>query len=375
MYFSNLENITIINIDTLVENNIVENKYLEYKKELGNRDSFLAEVCAFANTSGGDLIYGIEEDSEGYPVSVIGLEIDSLDQQIQKINNWVNSGIEPRIPNIETKYLELSNNRYVLIIRVVKSWNSPHRVISSRQFYGRTSSGKYPLDVTEIRSAITSSSSLKEKINNFRRERIIKITACDTYVPMNNGAKVTLHLIPLSSFGSQDIISIPNQRRQLQNFWPLGSTSRMNYKINLEGHISYSGGLRENSYSYVQIYRSGSIEASHSFSHYNDKKIILIQHIEHELVKKTRDYINQLVDLGVSLPMLAFISFTGIKGYKLDFPRHEVEQNLPSEQDVILLPEIVIESQDIDFKSEIKPSIDVFYNAFGFSEAFEQGED
>lgn len=369
MIFTNLDNVSITDIENLVENNIVENKNLEYKREFGHDDSMLSELCAFANTSGGDVIYGIEENKDGYPIKVVGVKIDSLDKKMQRINHLVKNGIEPRIPNIEIKYINLSKNIYILIIRVTKSWNSPHRVISNKNFYGRTSSGKYPLDITEIRTSISASDSLSEKISKFRSERIIKIAGGDTYVPMNNGAKVILHLIPLSSFDSRNIISIPNQIRQLEKFWPLGSTG-MNYKINLAGHICYSGGLRENSYSYTQVYRTGTVEALYSFSHYDNEKIIHILHIENELLVKINEYIAQLVRLGVSFPILVFISFTGIKGYKLAFERHGADENLPSKHDTILLPEIIIDNLGVNYKAEIKPSIDIFYNAFGFSQAF-----
>jgi len=54
-----------IDIDNLISNKVSESKTLEYKKKLpGSKDKdkkeFLADVSSFANSSGGDLLYGIK---------------------------------------------------------------------------------------------------------------------------------------------------------------------------------------------------------------------------------------------------------------------------------------------------------------------------
>lgn len=61
-----LEDITFNDLNFLMDNEIRENKTLEYKRELpGNKDSdkikYLTEICALANTEGGDIIFGITD--------------------------------------------------------------------------------------------------------------------------------------------------------------------------------------------------------------------------------------------------------------------------------------------------------------------------
>ncbi|MHC5825146.1 MAG: AlbA family DNA-binding domain-containing protein, partial [Nostoc sp.] len=53
-------------IDALIYNGVAETRTLEYKEKLsGNSDDdkkeFLADISSFANASGGDIIYGIQE--------------------------------------------------------------------------------------------------------------------------------------------------------------------------------------------------------------------------------------------------------------------------------------------------------------------------
>ncbi|GAJ18756.1 unnamed protein product, partial [marine sediment metagenome] len=67
MIAKNVNEITKDDLQALIDNSVLEGKTIEYKQSLpGNSDSdkkeFLADICSFSNTSGGDLIYGITED-------------------------------------------------------------------------------------------------------------------------------------------------------------------------------------------------------------------------------------------------------------------------------------------------------------------------
>jgi predicted HTH transcriptional regulator len=59
--------ITAENIQSLVDNAVEEGVTLDFKRDLpgDDRDSrkeFVADVCAMANTKGGDLVYGVDEE-------------------------------------------------------------------------------------------------------------------------------------------------------------------------------------------------------------------------------------------------------------------------------------------------------------------------
>jgi predicted HTH transcriptional regulator len=62
-----LAEITESDLLGLITNGIAESRTLDYKRSLpGNSDAdkkeFLADVSSFANTAGGDLVFGIDED-------------------------------------------------------------------------------------------------------------------------------------------------------------------------------------------------------------------------------------------------------------------------------------------------------------------------
>ena len=168
-----LESIEKSGLQSLVENQVPEGKTIEYKQALpGNSDSdkreFLADVSSFANAAGGDLIYGVKEKS-GIPVKVSGLQSIDSDAEILRLQNMIRDGIEPRIPGVSIRSVPLEKSGSAIVIRVPRSWASPHMVTFKglSRFYSRTSAGKYPLDVHELRAAFALSETTAERIRNF----------------------------------------------------------------------------------------------------------------------------------------------------------------------------------------------------------------
>ncbi|SRR5260221_580015 len=99
-----LEAIEEGDLQALVDNQVSERKTIEYKEALsgnadGDKKEFLADVSSFANASGGDLIYGIKEQS-GVPIELSGLELSNVDAEILRLEavcKGLRSGFEPSV--------------------------------------------------------------------------------------------------------------------------------------------------------------------------------------------------------------------------------------------------------------------------------------
>jgi len=363
-------------LQALKDNSVPEGRTIEYKQSLpSNLDSdkkeFLADVSSFANASGGDLIYGIVADKKtGTPKSVEGLSIENIDQEISRLDNIIRNGIEPRIPSVSIQSIPLKNTKVALIIRVPKSWISPHRVTykGRDKFYSRSSNGKYPLDVAELRVAFNLSETITERIRNFRLDRISKILANETPVPFYDNAKIVLHLIPIVSFNpaqSCDIDKIASQPRSMPPIYSGGGNSR----YNLDGFLIHSDDQERKSYSYVQLFRNGIIEAVEGLllEPHEGQLIIPSVGYERELIKSFTKYLSVFKILSVEPPIFVFLTLLGVKGYSMAVSdRFPFAKSHTIDRDILPSPEIIIESYDVNAAKELKPCFDSIWNACGF---------
>lgn len=383
-----IDQIVESDLQALVDNKVIEAKTLEYKQALpgaseSDKKEFLADVSSFANASGGDIIYGIVEDrGTGTPKSLVGVTIPNIDQETLRLDNIIRNGIQPRIPSVTiSPSVKLANSKIALIIRIPKSWISPHRVSINDKFYSRSSNGKYPLDVGELRTAFNLSETLSERIKNFRVDRVSKINANETPVPLNNNAKIVLHLIPLISFRPGQTYNIGEVSSHPAKMPPLGSGGGINGRYNIDGFLTCSQYQEGKFYSYAQLFRNGIVEGvdAHILRPRPDRLNIPSITFEKSLVESLKDYLSVLDTINVEPPVFMFLTLVGVKGYLmgLDTSKYYIDEIYAIDRDILLLPEVVIENYDVQAQDVLKPCFDSVWNACGFSRSFyynERGE-
>ena len=379
-----LNKIDLDDLNNLVQNAVTEGKTIEYKDKLpGNSDfdrkEFLADISSFANTSGGDLIFGITTD-QGVPKSLSGVIATNIDAEKLKYEEIIRNGLEPRI-SFFIHTVTVNPQKIVFIFRINKSWIGPHRVIfkGHDKFYARNSAGKYSLDTNELRIFFNLSSTLIEKINRFKIDRISQLVADNTPIPFYEGGKIILHLIPLESFNPDYKLDLNTINNNFPNLEPIYSFG-WSHRVNLEGVLSYSGGRNDKSHSYVQLYRNGIIEAVEGLmlSPDDEKKYIPSIAYERELLKSLAGYLAVLKDLNISTPIVIFLTFIGIKDFEMavDTSRFWGNDYYKIDRDILQLPEAFIESYDTEPKDILRPMFDLVWNACGYTHDYnfdEQG--
>ncbi|HTR41216.1 MAG TPA: ATP-binding protein [Pseudomonadales bacterium] len=375
--------ITKTDIEALVTNAVAERRTLEYKQQLpGDSDEekrdFLADISSFANASGGDVIYGVSDKRDdnkptGIPESIVGLPAVNTDLQIRRLEEIIRSSIEPRIPGVRIKPIPGFDDAPVLLIRIPKSWASPHMVIFKNlsRFYSRTSAGKYQLNVTEIRSAFAASGDLRTKITTFRADRLGKIVANETVVSLPASPKLILHLVPLSILNPdyqadlQPLTNDPNLSAPIQN------RSSYNNRYNIDGFVSFNysraGG---SSPGYCQVFRSGAIEAvdAEVFDQSNVANLIASLSVERMLIETTERYLGAMKKIGVPTPIIIMAAAFGLKGYGMAtasylhnrHPAHTIDR------DALLFPDVLLEDYNTPGDILLKPIFDAFWQSAGF---------
>lgn len=376
-----LADITEEDLRALITAQVAEQRTLDYKRDLpGNSDKENVElrkdVSSFANAAGGQLIFGMDAKM-GIPVDLCGVQTTDPDGDILRMEGIIGAGIKPRIQGIEMRSFKLVSGRYVIIIRIPRSWTAPHMTMNTANwglFFSRNSAGKYPLDIGEIRSAFIRSGSVAERIRTFRADRLAKIVAGETPQLLHEGPKIVLHLVPFGAFdpGASFPVTAPEQRNNIySSIHPIGTAST-------HTRLNFDGVLRYGEEGYVQLFRNGCVEAVdiQLLKPHSGKRIIPSVAYEHYLVVALRAYLAFLNQVGVEPPIALMLSLLGVAGYTMavNSQRYFQLDEYPIDRNDLLVPEVVIDSYDRAAEDILKPCFDAIWNATGWERSMNYDE-
>jgi hypothetical protein len=377
-----LEKITFTDIDRFVREKWPEGKTVDYKRDTyGGKDDdkkeLLKDVSSFANTLGGDIIIGVDED-KGVPTGVPGVALPDIDKEKLRLEGIIRQGLEPRVEFGIGHVLTPSAN-VVIIIRVKESLLFPHRVVFQGkfgEFWARSSAGKFSMDTDELRRAFTLSDSIYEQIRVFRHKRVTQVTAGETPIPLMVGGKVILHLIPISSFRSRQVFDVANMPQLCTQFPPMAA-SGWDHRLNLDGHVSYCGGTSGGGCrSYTQFFRNGTVEAVLTDVVREEKqegKLLLAEYYERTLTQKYQFFkhlLSGLREVGVEPPVWCLLTVIGVKGARIPTYDYFPDENRAIDRDILMLPESVIDDFSVESAAVLRPLFDLVWNASGFSRSF-----
>jgi hypothetical protein len=138
-------------IENLIKDNNEESLYLEYKREITNKGKEVAkDVSAFANTKGGTIIYGIEENEKN------SIEISWLDAKgtKERLENMILSNIEPTIKNIIINPIPNPENekQAIFVVEIPESAEAPH--MADHRYHKRHNFQASPMADYEVKDAI-----------------------------------------------------------------------------------------------------------------------------------------------------------------------------------------------------------------------------
>ncbi len=376
-----IEEINEADFRGLIENKVSELKTIEYKQALpeasdADKKEFLADVSSFANASGGHLMYGMKE-KHSEPVDLCGLDLADAGATVNSLDSRIRDGIKPRIPGVYVRAVPLANGRKAVVIRVPKSFASPHMVTygGASRFYARNSNGKCQLDVDEIRAAFLLSEKIEERIRNFRLDRIARIVAGETPVPLREWPKVVLHVVPLAGFSSPlsvDLKSAGTVSRELELI-PLGEANlSWDNRFNFEGLVRWTGAWEDGSaFAYLQIFRNGAIETVDTCFNSGAPHWLNGVTLEGNVLAALGRYVSSLPHLGVFPPLAVMITLVGVRGYNIGpaenralFLRRGVGR---FDRDIVAIPEALLESFDADLRALMRQPFDIMWNAAGWA--------
>lgn len=229
------------------------------------------------------------------------------------------------------------------------------------------------MDVSEIRTSFALSETLPEKIKRFRDNRIAKIVAGETPIPMINAPKFIVHICPLVSFSTALTIDISDLDNNTRNVLPIGTGCT--YRLNMDGILKFNPYTNEKgSISYCQIYRSGIFESV--WSNFTDKNglkyYIASTYFEEKIMDGVKRYLAALEQLEISTPFLTMTCLTGVSGFIMGSRNNY--NAVPIDRDILFPPEILMEEYPIDTAKVLRPVFDSIWNASGYLQSPNYGE-
>jgi hypothetical protein len=396
MIQKHFDDIARADIDFLVANKISEMKTLEYKAALpGGQDSdkkeFLADISSFANSSGGDIIYGIKEAVDrtgrrtGEPGAVAPLQGIAADQAKLQIESLIRTGVEPRMP-VHVKAIDgygADGKGFVILIRIPQSFASPHMVTfkNTSRFYCRNSAGKYQLDVQEIRNAFLATDSQAERVRSFIQNRLAKIIADETPILLSMPSRLVLHLLPLNPFLKQTRLDLGLDRELTLHFKPI-AVGGWDDRYNLDGFMTYRAERDTRAcHSYCQLFFDGTIEAVYAnilrgrggeAPEKDGNSFIASVFYERAVVEAMKSYIKGYKVLGVDAPIIVSMALLGCTGAYM-YTGLGLD-GVPIDRDVAILPVVQLGSLEEEVPTIMKPIFDAVWNACGHPRSYNYTE-
>lgn len=361
-------------LQRLISTGVPEGVAIEYKRDCYGRNDeavkeWLKDISSFANTAGGHLIVGMEEDG-GVATHLVPIN-SNIDQELQRLESLARDGLEPRVAGLQMRAIPLSVGGWAIVVRVPRSWNPPHRVTArnTSRFYKRNSAGAYEPNVDELRMLFGLSLSATERVRAFRSERLVKLKSGETPVPLAEGrGLLVVHLVPFLGVTSDFKVDLAAALTNGTAMPPLGSTGHTP-AFNFEGFINYRGG--DSCHGYTQLFRNGSLEATKVgiLAEKGGPSVIPTGSFERTILTGVPPYLRALQMLAVEPPLVVMITLIGVKGAVLGVSDFDFDSRpQPLRHADLDLPEVIIEDygDGSDFNQVVKPVLDVFWNAGGY---------
>jgi hypothetical protein len=372
-------------IQKLVEGAIEEGPTLEFKRDLpaADRDSrkeFIADVCAMANSRGGDIVFGIEEGVDGGAQDLAPLTIDA-DSVITQLSNVLADGLEPRLHGVQMKAVAVEGGK-VLVLRVPRSFSGIHRSTRDAHFWVRESRSKRQLDVAGITARMAEVLGREDRLLDFFARRYAAIATGRYPLPTGIGPKVVLHILPPRDFlrGEEaDLRAV----QQSGTFFLMPRHRSGLATYTLDGILHHhpvderTGSLDAG----TLVFRSGAVEAfakPRVVTLADDEPAVMVfEHVEQMCVGFLQEALPSLAtDLRLGWPLVVRIGIVGHEDICASTANQDVRWSLSHipairvPQAVVQLPDLVLEALPRSLPLALRPAFDRLWQAWGYPRSY-----
>ncbi|ANB77923.1 hypothetical protein AYM40_36910 (plasmid) [Paraburkholderia phytofirmans OLGA172] len=379
-----LDAVTEADLQALIDHGVRESRTLDYKRDWpADRDAraeLAKDVCAFANSLGGDLVFGMREEG-GAAAAIVPLRLANLDAELLTLTNALRDLLEPRVSGgLHAHPVPFASGGHVVVLRVAPSPAAPHRVTRDNHFYARTSVGKEPMDIHGIRNAFAISASLAQQVLAVRNDALARIVRHEGPVPDLALPACVCHVVPVSAVtrpDGHDVDALRAVAAKLQTASP-GGRALGQPRVNLHGVLCMGDRNEdEEQTAYAQLYRDGCVELvagallRRGWGQRDDEELWVVypELYEVPLVRYGfRAVADTLAALEVPAPAYLLLNWLFAPGTQIGYelPRGGAAYPaLPAHLTQLVAPPVYLEDFSVDPLTVLRPAFDVLWNAVG----------
>lgn len=369
---------TQTDIDRLIADKAREGPHLDFKRDLPTvwdekaKHRFLADATAFANAGGGDIIYGVDENSDAEASAVVPQVLSSVDAEVRRLQDFLLNLAEPRLPAVQVHPVSVAVGGTVghaVIVRVPQSWAGPHRVKTNQHFFVRDGLRNRQLDVPEIKALFLRSESQAQRIRDFRTQRLGHILTGTTQSQLMVGPMLAVHAVPVQAvmgLMQLDPLSYETRKRAMPF---IGTNTPSTIRLNLDGAVGALHPDAARNAAYVQIFRAGYAELVWVLQKFEGRTKPTLPVVAYE------SYISQFIDrvradlrtLGYSTAVAVLLSI--LKADELEFVPNDGSGFPISgpgfDRSTLVLPDVLID-EDVPTVQGLRPAFDLVWQSAGF---------
>lgn len=378
-----LQDIVEADLQALISSRREEGPQIDFKRDLPKEDhdgrkEFYSDICAFANTSGGDLVYGMLERDGAAAELVPQVLPASVDGYVLKLQSSIRDMIEPMVQGVGIHPVTLASGGHALVIRVPRSFAGMHRYKKDGNFYVRKSRSNAPLDVPGIISKVADYLGREDRVKSFFARRYADILSNEHSIPLAPGPKLVVHLVPVRDFldGAEVGVDAAEKDRVIPLLANTGGyTARNTY----EGRAFYDA-HEGSAVCFTLLMRSGVVEACMDLTPPfwpEDAKRVSLGFVEESVLKFLAAFQDaSLADITTQRPFIVRVALLGTNGLPFESgARYDIRHSnygLPVKQPqpVLLLPDLLIDAPDADVVDLMHGPFLRMWQAWGYSKSF-----
>ncbi|MEK7674558.1 MAG: ATP-binding protein [Verrucomicrobiota bacterium] len=375
-----LADIIEADLTALITAFVSEGKTIEFKREINDstpeaKRKLLASIASFANTQGGDIVFGMDA-KQGVAAAICPLLGFNPDADCIRLRDFIRAHIEPKLYGFHLQPVPVAAGGHVLILRIPRTWVGAHMVTFNQdnRFYLRDGNGRRIMDVGEVRMAFSAPETLPERMRRLRLDRLSAISSGDLPLALISLQALVFHIVPVKAFDAFhecDIASLAQADKENQSY--LNPDSRYPWPLtyDIDGLLKMNH-VRNQCNSYVKLFRSGVLEVVDCTSvsepppQSNAPMTFSSRMYERNLWDEFPHWLEVMRIARLEPPAFVALSFMGLGGrFPYVAPRYRIDDLRPIRHDPLLLQPRLIETLDADATTTLMPIFNQLWQACG----------